>query len=84
MPVAGYAMNICNLSKEDIDALDKIVKEELRNVGYHGTMVPWQASDERLYTERREGGRGMRNFKDDNKNNNNYNNNINNNNNNNK
>ena len=36
------------------------MKDELRQVCNHGT----QASDERLYTDRKEGGRGLSSFKD--------------------
>ena len=48
------------LGKGDLDCLDKIIKDELRGANSHGK----QASDERLYEDRREGGRGMRSFKD--------------------
>ena len=56
IPVAGYIMNVCNLSKGDINELDKIVKSVLRNEAYHGK----QASDERLYGRREEAGRGLK------------------------
>ena len=58
VPVAGYVMNICNLGKGDIEELDKIVKTTLRKQGFHGK----QASDERLYGRREEGGRGLKSF----------------------
>lgn len=60
IPVAGYVMNVCKMGKGELDRLDKIIKEELRKVNFHGK----QASDERLYTERKEGGRGLKSFKD--------------------
>ena len=60
IPVAGYIMNVCHLGKRDLGSLDKIVRDELRQVNKHGK----QASDERLYTEREEGGRGLKSFKD--------------------
>ena len=60
IPVAGYVMNVCKMGKGDLDSLDKIVKEELRKLKFHGR----QASDEKLYTERKEGGRGLKSFKD--------------------
>ena len=50
IPVAGYIMNVCNLSKGDINELGKIVKSVLRKEGYHGKQV----SDERLYGRREE------------------------------
>ena len=53
-------MNVCHLGKGEVEELDKIVKDELRQVCNHGT----QASDERLYTDRKEGGRGLSSFKD--------------------
>ena len=36
IPVAGYVMNVCNLGKGELDALDKIVKSVLRREGFHG------------------------------------------------
>ena len=60
IPVAGYIMNVCHLGKGEVEELDKIVKDELRQVCNHWT----QASDERLYTDRKEGGRGLSSFKD--------------------
>jgi hypothetical protein len=60
IPVAGYIMNICKFSNEDLDELDKIVKRVLRDNKMHAR----QASDERLYLERASGGRGLRSFKD--------------------
>ena len=44
----------------EIIIINKILKDELRQVNKHGK----QASDERLYTEKKEGGRGLKNFKD--------------------
>ena len=40
--------------------LDKIVKTTLRKQGFHGK----QASDERLYERREDGGRGLKSFKE--------------------
>ena len=60
IPVAGYIMNVCNLSKSDINELDKIVGCVLRKEGYHGK----QASDKRLYGRREEGGRGLKSFRE--------------------
>ena len=56
IPVAGYIMNVCNLSEGDIKELDNIVKSTPRKEGHHGK----QASDERLYGPREEGGRGFK------------------------
>ena len=60
IPVAAYIMNVCKLSKGDVKELDKIVKNVLRKEGYHGK----QTSDERLYGQREEGGRGLKSFKE--------------------
>ena len=60
IPVAGYVTNVCNLGKGELDELDNIVKSALRREGFHGR----QSSDERLFTNRREGGRGLKSFKE--------------------
>ena len=60
IPVAGYVMNVCHLGKNELDELDKLVKNVLRREGFHGR----QSSDERLYTKRTEGGRGLKSFKE--------------------
>ena len=60
IPVAGYVMNVCHLGKNELDELDKLVKNVLRREGFHGR----QSSNERLYTKRTEGGRGLKSFKE--------------------
>ena len=60
IPVASYVMNVCHLGKNELDELDKLVKNVLRREGFHGR----QSSDERLYTKRTEGGRGLKSFKE--------------------
>ena len=45
-------MNVCNLRKGELGELDNIVQSTLRREGSHGR----QSSDERLFTNRREGG----------------------------
>jgi hypothetical protein len=55
VPVARYIMNVCNLRKGDIEELDMIVKTALRKEGFHEK----QASDERLYAKREDGGSGF-------------------------
>jgi hypothetical protein len=47
IPVAGYLMNVCKFSKEDLDRLDKCVKKILRDNNMHGR----QSSDQRLYLD---------------------------------
>ena len=59
IPVAGYIMNVCVI-KEELEELDKMVKDILRERKFHGR----QASDERLYMRLEEGGRGLMSFKD--------------------
>ena len=53
-------MNVCNLGKGNLEELDKIVKTTPREKGFHGE----QASDERLYAKREDGGRGLKSFKE--------------------
>lgn len=60
IPVAGYVMNIFNLRKGELNELDKIVKHVLQREGFHGR----QSSDESFYSKRREGGRGLKSFKE--------------------
>ena len=60
IPVAGYILNVCHLGTGQLDCLDKIVKEELRNTQGHGM----QARNEQLYTNRKDRGRELRRFKD--------------------
>ena len=60
IPVAGYVMNVCHLGKNELDELDKLVKNALRREGFQGR----QSSYERLYTKRTEGGRGLKSFKE--------------------
>ena len=51
--VAAYSMNVCKFSKEKLNELDQIVKRELRS----RQMLGKQASNERLYLKREDGGR---------------------------
>ena len=60
IPVAGYVMNVCHLGKNELDELHKLMKNVLQREGFHGR----QSSDERLYTKRTEGGRGLKSFKE--------------------
>ena len=60
VPVAGYAMNICRISKAELEELDMIVKRKLREKKMHGR----QASDERLYLPRCKGRRGIKSMRD--------------------
>ena len=60
IPVASYVMNVCQFNRKQLDELDKVVKKELRDKNMHGR----QASDERLYLRREDGGRGLKSMKD--------------------
>ena len=60
IPVAGYVMNVCNLRKSELDELNNIVKSTLKRKGFHGQ----QSNNERLFTNRREGGQGLKSFKE--------------------
>ena len=53
-------MNVCVIRKGELDELDKMVKDILRERKFHRR----QASDERLCMRREEGGRGLMSFKD--------------------
>ena len=59
IPVAGYVMNVFSLGKGDLDELDVTVKSVLRREGFHER----QSSNERLYSKRNEGSRGLKSFK---------------------
>ena len=60
IPVAGYIMNVCVIRKGELEELENMVKDILRERKFHGR----QASDERLYMRLEQGGRGLMSFKD--------------------
>ena len=60
IPVAAYAMNICEFSVGELKELDQIMKKQLRGKN----MLGRQASDERLYLKREKGGRGWKSLRD--------------------
>ena len=60
IPVAAYPMNVCKFSKEELNELNQVIKRELQAKN----MLGRQASDERLYMKREQGGRGLRSMKD--------------------
>ena len=60
IPVAAYPMNVCKMTKGELNELDQIVKRELRK----NNMLGRQASDERLYLKRDQGGRGLKSMRD--------------------
>ena len=53
-------MNVYIITKHGSERLDKIVQTILRNDGFHGK----KASDERLYTKRKDSGSKLRSFID--------------------
>ena len=58
--VAAYPMNVCKRIKSELNELDQIIKRELRVKN----MLGKQASDERLYLKRDQGGRGLQSMRD--------------------
>ena len=58
--VAAYPINVCKMTKGELNELDQIVKRELRK----SNMLGKQASDERLYPKRDQGGRGLKSMRD--------------------
>ena len=53
IPVAAYPMNVCKFAQSELTELDQVIKRELRK----NNMLGRQASDERLYMKRKDGGR---------------------------
>ena len=60
IPVAAYSMNNCKFSKGELNELDQIVKRDLRSK----EMLWKQASNERLYLNREDGGTGLKLMRD--------------------
>ena len=60
IPVAAYPVNVCKMTKGELNELDQIVKRELRK----SNMLGKQASDKRLYPKRDQGGRGLKSMRD--------------------
>ena len=60
IPVAAYPMNVCKMTKGELNELDQIIKRELRK----SNMLGKQASDEQLYLKRDQGGRGLKSMRD--------------------
>ena len=60
IPVTAYPMNVCKMTKGELNELDQVVKRELRK----SKMLGKQASDERLYLKRDQGGRGLKSMRD--------------------
>ena len=60
IPVAAYPMNVCKFTIGELNELDQVIKGELRSK----KMLGKQASDERLYLKRKDGGRGIKSLRD--------------------
>ena len=60
IPVAAYLMNVCKFTNGELNELDQVIKRELRSK----KMLGKQASDERLYLKRKDGGRGIKSLRD--------------------
>ena len=60
IPVAEYIINVCVIRKGELEELNKIVKDILRERKFHRR----QASNEQLYMRREESERGLMSFKD--------------------
>ena len=56
IPVAAYAMNVCQFTQKELYDLDMLVKDILRKRG----MLGQQESDERLYLKSQDGGGGLK------------------------
>ena len=60
IPVAAYPMNVCKFTGGELNELDQVIKRELRSK----KMLGKHASDERLYLNRKDGGRGIKSLRD--------------------
>ena len=58
--VAAHPMNVCKFTGGELKELDQVIKRELRSKN----MLGMQASDERLYLKREDGGRGIKSLRD--------------------
>ena len=53
-------MNVCKFTQSELTELDQVIKRELRK----NNMLGRQASDERLYMKRKDGGRWLKSLKE--------------------
>ena len=60
IPIAAYPMNVFKFTSGELNELDQVIKRELRSK----KMLGKQASDERLYLKREDGGRGIKSLRD--------------------
>ena len=59
IPVAAYVMNICKFNNGELKELGQVIKREMRAIIILGK----QGSDERLYLQREDGGRGIKSMR---------------------
>ena len=60
IPVAACSMNVCKFTQSELTELDQVIKRDLRK----NNMLGRQASGERLYMKRKDGGRGLKSLRD--------------------
>ena len=60
IPVAACSINVCKFPQSELTVLDQVIKRDLRK----NNMLGRQASDERLYMKRKDGGRGLKSLRD--------------------
>ena len=58
VPVAGYLLNVCMLARNDLENLDKIVKNILKNEEFYRK----KTSGEKLCKKNKDGGRRLGSF----------------------
>ena len=59
-PVATYSMNVCKFTLSEHTELDQIIKRDLRK----NKILGRQASNERLYINRKDRGRGLKSLRE--------------------
>ena len=60
IPVAAYPMNVCKFTQSELTELEQVIKRDLRK----NNMLRQQASNERLYMKRKDGGRGLKSLRE--------------------
>lgn len=60
VPVAGYGVNVCNVTRTELDELDNLVKNIFRKEGFHLK----QSSYEKLCGKTEVGGKGLESFQE--------------------
>ena len=60
IPVAAYPMNVCKFTQSELTELEQVIKRDLRK----NNMLRQQASNERLYMKRKDGGRELKSLRE--------------------